>query len=273
LKIHQNAYATKKISEFGMTLLSGVPTPLEIGNKLDCKESEFLPADNQFRQAVGSLLYLANCTRPDLAYTVGVLSRYLGTPREVHWKAVQRVFQYLINTKNSGIQYNSTPEVQLLGYSDSDYAGDVETRKSTSGSMVILCSGPISWRSQRQRVVARCTMEAEYIALSDHASEIIWLKQFLLNLGYAQKSVIINEDNAACISIAKNPTNHHRAKHIDIRYHWIRQEIQNGSINLKKCASKDMLADFLTKPLNRFVFRSLVSRCGIMVSCLGGTVD
>ena len=271
--MHQNAYATKKIAEFGMELLGNASTPLEVGLKLDTEESALLGEGNQYRQAVGSLIYLSNCTRPDLAFTVGVLSRYLCSPREIHWKAVQRVFQYLNQTKACGIEFKDIGKVELLGYSDSDYAGDVLTRKSTSGSINFLCSGPISWKSNRQRVVAKCTMEAEYIALSDNGSEVIWLRQLLSDLGYAQHATMIHEDNAACISIANNPTNHHRAKHSDIRYHWIRQEIQNGNIKLQQCPSKLMLADMMTKPLNRFLFRDLAMKCGITLSCLGGVLN
>ena len=273
MKLHQNAYALKKINEFGMEILGKASTPTEIGLNLDSEDSPLLGNDNLYRQAVGSLLYLSNCTRPDLSFSVGVLSRYLCSPREVHWKAVQRTFQYLNQSSNCGIVFKDTGVIELVSYSDSDYAGDIKTRKSTSGSINLLCSGPISWKSNRQRVVAKCTMEAEYIALSDNGSEVIWLRQLLSDLGYKQNTTTINEDNAACISIANNPTNHHRAKHIDIRYHWIRQEIQNKTIKLQKCPSKLMLADILTKPLNRFLFKDLGTRCGITVICLGGSVE
>lgn len=149
-------------------------------------------------------------------------------------------------------------EVKVCGFSDADYAGCVETRKSTSGYVFVCASSPITWASQRQSVVAQSTTEAEYIALAFGTKEALWIKYFLDELGLAQKSIVINVDNQSAIKLAKNSEFHKKTKHIDVRFHFIKDECNKGNIVVKYVESSNQLADIFTKPLSRSVFLNLV---------------
>jgi len=171
------------------------------------------------------------------------------------------VLRYLKGTRKLGVSYSGQNVGQKLeGFVDSDYAGDVTDRKSTYGSVFMLCGGPVTWTSKKQASVSTSTTEAEYVALCQGSKEAIWLRQLLREIGFSQflgdsLGVQMYSDNQSCIALAENPEGHSRSKHIDVQYHYSRQLIEYGKILLDYCPTKDMLADVLTKPLGSHAFK------------------
>ena len=250
-----------------------VKTPQDPGLKLTksmcedgCNHSDTM-ANVPYRSAVGCLMYLMVGTRPDLAAAVGVLSQFAADPCPTHWQALKRVFRYIQGTKTYGIEFTVDGDA-LQGYSDADWAGDTESRRSTSGYAFMMNGGCISWRSKKQRTVALSSTEAEYMALSEATQEAFWLKVFLCELGEMAKdeAVKMYEDNKGSIALAKNPEFRKRTKHIDIRYHFVREKVEDGQVVLQYVSTLDMLADLMTKPIPGPQFSTLRSKLGIMAS-------
>lgn len=188
-----------------------------------------------------------------------------------HWHAVQRIFKYLKETRDYGILYqnSSNNKCNLIGYSDSDFASDLDTRRSTSGYIFLLTNGPVTWRSRRQNVVSLNTTEAEYIAASLASKEVLWLRKFLSDIGYeCVGPTKLKVDNESAIKLIKNPEFHSRTKHIDIQYHFIRENYENKIIDVVYVPSEDQLADIFTKPLPRVRFANLRSGIGVISAIL-----
>ncbi|KMQ91779.1 integrase core domain protein [Lasius niger] len=226
---------------------------------------EFATDDNvnklkvPFREAVGSLLFLAIVTRPDIAFAVNSVSRFLNNYNDNHWQAVKRILRYVIDTISLGIVYRKIEnKIHLVGYSDADYASDVTTRRSTTGYIFILADGPITWTSQRQKMVTLSTTEAEYIAAATAAKEAIWLKRLLLDFGHdCTNASELHVDNQSAIRLARNPEFHKLTKHIDIKYHYIREKVESGELVISYIPSERQLADILTKALSKERFYKL----------------
>uniref|UniRef100_A0AAV1T0V2 CCHC-type domain-containing protein n=1 Tax=Peronospora matthiolae TaxID=2874970 RepID=A0AAV1T0V2_9STRA len=259
------------LEKFGMENSNPVKTPQEPGLKLTrsmcadgCKHAETM-ANVPYRNAIGCLMYLMVGTRPDIAVAVGVLSQFAAEPCPTHWQALKRVFRFIQGTRTYGIEFQATSDDKLQGYSDADWAGDVEARRSTSGYAFVMNNGCISWRSKKQSIVALSSTEAEYMALTEAVQEAIWLKAFLHELGEmnSDEAVKIYEDNQGSIALAKNPEFHKRTKHIDIRYHFVREKVAEGKVVLEYCSTKDMKADLMTKPIPASQFQYLRSMLGI----------
>ncbi|GMG15967.1 unnamed protein product [Phytophthora fragariaefolia] len=178
--------------------------------------------DAPFREAAGALMHLMTSTRPDIAFAVGYVSRVMESPPAEHWIAVKRIFRYLQGAKSYGIRFSSGKDVDFQGYSDADWAGDLTDRKSTSGYLFKVTGGPISWGSKKQSSVSLSISEAAYIALSLAIQEGKWVHKLLCKIltaaGRATPMLQFFEDNQSCIKMTKNPVNHGRAKHIDIKY-------------------------------------------------------
>ncbi|UYV63214.1 hypothetical protein LAZ67_2003462 [Cordylochernes scorpioides] len=204
-----------------------------------------------YRQTIGSLMYLMTGTRPDIAYAVSRVSQFMNNPGPSHWTAVKKIFVYLKATKNIGICFGgSSCTTYLIGFSDADFAGDLDTRKSTTGYVFMLNNGPISWCSQKQNCVSLSTTESEYIAASKATKEAIWLRQLLRELHQEQvKPTTIFCDDQICIRLVHNPEYHKRTKHIDISYHFIRDHFQKHAIDLLYVCANDQAADIFTKAL------------------------
>jgi transposase InsO family protein len=265
IKIDQSKYVQNLLKRFGMENCATVSTPLETGLKLTEEMSPKTIGEERemarvpYRSAVGALMYAMVATRPDIAYAVGAVSRFASRPGMLHWRAVKRILRYLKGTTELGISFSrgSSSEVDLLGYSDADWAGEEDSRRSTTGYSFFLAGGPVSWCSKLQQAVALSSAEAEYLALSSAVQEAVWLRQLLREIGFPQGPTVIFEDNQGCIALAKNPSHHKRTKHIDIRYHFIRQHVQNQEVELKWLATKEMVSDMLTKPLAKDLFQNL----------------
>uniref|UniRef100_A0A2N9H7K1 Retrovirus-related Pol polyprotein from transposon TNT 1-94 n=1 Tax=Fagus sylvatica TaxID=28930 RepID=A0A2N9H7K1_FAGSY len=199
-----------------------------------------------YASAIGSLMYAMVCTRPDIAHAVGVVSRYMSNPGKQHWEAVKWILRYLKGTLGTSLCFTGA-DMKLTGYVDSDLAGDVDTRKSTTGYVYTLGGTAVSWVSRLQKIVALSTTEAEYVAVTEAGKEMVWLQGFLEELGQRQKKGILHSDSQSAIFLAKNPAFHSRTKHIQLRYHFIRSLLDGGQLTLEKILGAKNPADMLTK--------------------------
>jgi hypothetical protein len=261
VKLDQHRYCLDILAKYDY-LLQGMEnknysTPMERDLKLRKFESESM-TDRQtdyaeqfpYQNIVGALLYLSINTRPDISYSVGVLARFSKSPTFRACKAVLRLLIYLRGTADRGICY-SGDDLKIFAYSDADWAGDLDSRRSTTGYVVYAAGGPISWQSKLQSTIAVSTMEAEYMAAFGAIQELIWTKGVLSELGFDYvDSMILNMDSQSAMALAKNPTHHKRSKHIDIKYHWLREyTFENNTVELVHCGTEDMVADVMTKAL------------------------
>lgn len=198
---------------------------------------------------------------------MNALLKYNADPTSEHLTAVKRVLRYLKGTSDMCLRYQQSADDELTGYSNADWAGDWDDRRSTSGNIFLLVSRAVSWLSKKQSVVALSSAEAEYISLSYAAQECVSLRQLLGDFTMIQSCpTVIHEDNQGSITIAKNPVNHSRTKHIDIKYHFIRECVKIGLIELEYCPTEEMLADVFNKPLSKQKFEVLRSKIGHCVT-------
>lgn len=260
IHVSQKSYAKKILDKFRMSEAKSIATPAE-----NVKLGERKLANNfPFREAIGSLMFLAVGTRPDISYAVGKASRSLSQPSDDDVTAVKRIFKYLRGTLDYGIRYDKVPKFTLDCFSDSDYAGCPITRRSTSGYVLNFGSGAISWCSQLQKCVVTSSTEAEYVAGSQSVKELIWLKRLISDLGIKCDSVHLRMDNQSAIRMVESSESHKRTKHVDIVYHFIREKFMEGCFKLTYVPTEDQVADILTKPLNRVKFekfRNLLGLC------------
>ncbi len=262
----QPAYTESLLQRFGMEAANPVATPVDTSTKLvQTTDADECFDQHLYQSAIGSLLYLSIATRPDIAFAVSNAAKFSTKPTKQHWTAVKRIMRYLRGTTNLGLVF--TPEVSgdFIGYSDADWGGDVNDRKSTSGYLFQASGAAISWRSKKQTCVALSTAEAEYVALASAVQEAIWLRQLTteLEVNALTEATTIFEDNQSAISLTKNPQFHGRSKHISIKYHFVRDQVTKGTVKLKYCPSKEMVADMLTKGLPKDQFVKLRQMAGI----------
>ncbi|XP_067209204.1 uncharacterized protein [Linepithema humile] len=211
-------------------------------------------------------MYLAVGTRPDISFSVSVLSQFLENPSEVHWKAAKRTLRYIAGTYNIEIEFNSS--ITLTAYSDADYGSCLDTRKSVSGVILTLNGGPIIWFSRKQEVIATSTTDAEYIAAHDATKKIVWTRGILEELGISQlKPTVLHRNNIAAGQLINNPVFYRHTKHIDIKFHYTRDIIKQGSLLVKHAASNEQLADILTKPLAREKFVTNRTKINLVKAC------
>jgi len=250
--ISQGSYAVKILETAGMVTCNACDTPMEPRLKLyKTKEGEVVEPTT-YRSIIGSLRYIVN-TRPDLAFSVGMVSRYMEAPGKAHWAAVKRILRYLKGTIGYGCKYGKGTALSpiLLGYSDSDFAGGVEDRKSTTGVVFFLGGSLVTWASQKQKIVALSSCEAEYVAAAAAACQGVWLSRLIADiLGTKAASVKLLMDNMSAIALSKNPVHHDRSKHIDTEYHFIRECIEEGKVEVEHVGTADQLADLhkVTRP-------------------------
>lgn len=263
--IGQKTYSENVLKKFGMDNSKPISTPVDTSLKLLQASDDSQCVDQKlYQQAVGSLLYLSVKTRPDISYAVGNVARYCSRPTQQHWRAVTRILRYLKGTIDYGLHYVKHHPSKVVGYSDADWAGDINDRKSTSGYVFMKSDAAITWRSKKQTCVALSTAEAEYVALSSATQEAVWLRKLTSELSYsADEPTIIFEDNQSAIAISRNPQFHGRTKHIDIKYHYVRDQITQKSIDLVYCPTGEMIADLFTKGLAEIQFNKLRLMIGV----------
>ena len=211
------------------------------------EEKDFI-AKVPYALAIRSLTYAMTCTRPDISQAVGVVSRYMSNPGKPHWEAVKWILRYLRGTTEKCLTFRRE-ELKLEGYVDSDFTGEVDHRRSTTGYVFTMAGTAISWMSQLQKIVTISTTEAEYVAVTESSKELIWLQGLLAELGFDQVMNVLHSDSQSAIHLAKNSAFHSRTKHIDIRYHFIRSLIEEDVLKLVKIAGSKNPADMLTKPV------------------------
>jgi len=244
LEINQTGYINLILKRFGMYDCNPIGTPSE--GYLARAEGT---SSKEYMSIVGSLLYAAMVTRPDIAYAVQVLGRHMQSANDDHMAAAKKVLRYLQGTKSMGIMYRAG-DTKLVGYADADWGSDKDTRLSTTAYIFQLGTRTISWCSRLQPTVALSSAEAEYMAASAAVQEAMHLRQLLSDLSLRQEGpTAIHEDNRGCIDMSANPVNFKRSKHIDIRYHYIRERVMSNDVKLTYIPTQDQLADLLTKPL------------------------
>jgi hypothetical protein len=208
-------------------------------------------------------MYLS-ATRPDIMHAVSLLSRFMHCASEVHFKAAKRVVRYIKGTLSYGIQFSCIENFDLQGYADSDWAGSCDDMKSTSGYCFSFGSGIFSWCSKKQEVIAQSTAEAEYVAATTTANQVLWLRKILADLDMEQKKATrVNVDNQAAIAISNNPIFHGKTKHFKLKYYFLREVQKNKEIQLIYCRTEDQFADILTKPLSKTRFEILRNKIGV----------
>lgn len=258
LIVHQSSYIDSMLKEFGFSHIKSAVSPLPITCKLtlkDCPtnihEKEFM-SQFPFRPLIGKMRYLVTGTRPDICYACNFLSRFMHNPGMAHWKSLVRVVRYLKHTTNYGIKFSSqstSQPIPLLGWSDSDWGGESDTRRSTAGFVFTLAGGAITWQSKRQTSVTLSTAEAEFVAVA-LAAKGLWLQSVIEELRLIPKpSLKIFCDNMSCIFLASNPKHSEKTKHVDLKYHFIRELVESKKLHLEHTSTQTMWADFLTKSL------------------------
>ncbi|GJY08828.1 retrovirus-related pol polyprotein from transposon TNT 1-94 [Tanacetum coccineum] len=260
--INQSKFALKILKKFGMDSCDPVDTPMVDRLKLDEDPLGILVDQTRFRSMVGSLMYLT-ASRPDLVFAVCMCARYQASPTKKHLEALKRVFRYLRGTINWGLWYPKDTAMALTAYADADHAGCQDTRRSTSGSAQFLGDKLVSWSSKKQKSTAISTTEAEYIAMSGCCAQILWMRSQLTDYGFVFNKIPLYCDNRSAIALCCNNVQHSRSKHIDIRHHFIREQVEKGVVELYFVTTDYQLADIFTKALPRERFEFLLPRLGM----------
>jgi hypothetical protein len=272
LGLTQRGYVRDILTRFGLSDCRPVLTPLDPGTRLNASLAPSTPAEVAFMRtvdcigAVGALMYLAIVTRPDIAYAVGVLCHFMANPGPEHWKAAKYLLRYVAGTIDFCLLYKLDPNVPNLfrTYSDADLAGNVDTGHSTTGYVVKMGTGTVSWSSKLQSIVALSTTEAEFVTAVSAGQESIWMSQFLAELGYDTSGAApLLMDNQLAIQVACNPEHHGRMKHLDLRYFWLRDEVIKGHLAPRYIPTAEMAADILTKVLARVKVETAREQLGL----------
>jgi len=266
ITLGQAAYARRLLEKANMGGCNPCHTPMEAWLKLSKDGTTALVDATEYRSLVGSLRYLVH-TRSDISFAVEFVSRFMEKPRHEHMAAVKHLLRYIAGTIEFGIVYPklSGGDNNLIGYSDSDLGGDTDDRKSTTGIIFFLGDKAVAWQSQKQRVVALSSCEAEYITGAAAACQAVWLTRLLKDvMGDDPQVPQLKMDNMSAIALSKNPVLHDRSKHIDTKFHFIRECVDKGSILLEFASSQEQLADVMTKALGRSRFCELREKIGVI---------
>ncbi|KAH9780462.1 hypothetical protein KPL71_008083 [Citrus sinensis] len=261
--INQAKYVKDLLKRFGIDDSKTKNTPMSTTTKLDKDEKGKEVDIKMYRGMIGSLLYLT-ASRPDIMFSVCLCARFQSCPKESHLLAVKRIFRYLSGTIDIGLWYPRGTHIDLTCFSDADFAGYKVDRKSTSGTCYILGHSLVSWFSKKQNSVALSTTEAEYIAAGSCCAQALWMKQTLRDYGINLEQIPIKCDNTSAINLSKNPIQHSRTKHIEIRHHFLRDHVQKGDIALEFISTEKQLADIFTKPLCEEQFSKIRHELGMM---------
>ena len=265
ITLSQEAYTQKLLEQYNMSGCKPVPTPAVVGNKLSREEEPATEEEKRemqevpYRRAVGGLLYLSVCTRPDIEQSVNTVSKFCNNPGKKHWEAVKRILRYLKGTPDYGIRYTREGNEDgwlLVCYVDADFAACLDTRRSRTGFVLFYAGAPVCWGTRGQGAVSTSTAEAEYVALSTSSNDVKWIRQLLgeLKVGHSVPTVMYGDNSAANLFVTQ-PTSIKRCKHIDIKYHHVREKQQWGEIDVRKVESEANTADVFTKPLGEVAFR------------------
>jgi len=250
IKIDQEKYTLDTLEKFNMQNCSTLSTPAipeATGHQISKPTSR-----EEYRSLVGSLIYLSVITRPDIAFAVGRAGQFMENPTEANMIAAKRILRYLQSDKKLGLTYSTTGSPTLEAYADADWGGCHTTRRSTTGYIFTLGGAAISWSSKRQQTVALSTAEAEYMAASSATQELIFLRALLRDFGHTQKEpTVLHQDNQGVIALANDFILNQRTKHIDIKYHFIREKVESGVLTVDYTSTQEMIADCMTKAVSK----------------------
>ncbi|GJS11897.1 hypothetical protein Tco_0368693 [Tanacetum coccineum] len=260
--INQSKYALESLKKYGFDSCDPVDTPMVEKSKLDEDKEGKAVDPSHYRGMVGTLLYLV-ASRPDLQFAICMSARYQARPTEKHLNAVKMIFRYLKGTVHRGLWYPKDSSIDLTAFADVDHASCQDTRRSTSGSMQLLGDRLVSWSSKRQKSAAISSTEAEYIALSGCCAQILWMRSQLTDYGFGFNKILMYCDNKSAIALCCNNVQHSRSKHIDIRFHFIKEHVENGVIELYFVNTEYQLADIFTKALGRKRIEFLINKLGM----------
>jgi len=275
LRLSQRAYIEKVLERFKMSDCKSSMAPISKGERFSkdqCPKKELEQQQMKsitYAYAVGSLMYAQVCTRPDIALAVGMLGRYQSNPGLEHWKAAKRVMRYLQGTKGYNLTFKQANSLEVFGYTDSDFFGCVDSRKSTLGYIFLLAGGAISWKSSKQTIVATSTMEAEFIAFYEATTHALWLRNFIGGLKIVDsiaRPIKIFCDNSAVVFFSKNNKSGRRSKHIDIKYLSVRDNIKRHEVFIEHISTESMVAEPMTKGLSVKQFKGHVDHMGLVDS-------
>ena len=265
--LRQERYAEKILEETGMNTCNAVATPMDLNVRLSRATEEKGIDEKEYRRSVGCLRYLLH-TRPDLSFSVGMLSRYMQGPKVSHGAALKQVLRYLRGTTSLGLIYKRAAGVELVGFSDSSHNVDDDDGKSTTGHVFYFNDSPISWCSCKQEIVALSSCEAEFMAATEAAKQAIWLQDLLAEIvGQRSKKMTIKVDNKSVIALTRNPVFHGRSKHIHRRFHFIRECVESEQIDVEHVPGSEQRADILTKSFGRIKFAELRRLIGVHRVC------
>ncbi len=278
ISLSQSGYIKAILARFLLNDAKPLDTPMLPGADYSKKDSPTSPTEVArmkkvpYREALGSLMYASVATRPDISFAVSTLSQFLENPGEAHWEAVKRIFRYLSGTRGLALTYGRDSH-DLLGYTDADGASQ-DHRRAISGYLFLIDGGAISWSSRKQELVTLSTAEAEYVAATHAAKEAVWLRRLEGNLSppITSKATTLFCDNQAALRLAQTDNYHARTKHIDIRFHFVRDVEGRGEISLAYCPTDDMTADILTKALPRWKVVQHALALGLGRPC-GGVLE
>jgi hypothetical protein len=254
--LSQTKYTQDLLKRFGMKDTKPAKTPMGTDGHVDLNKGGKSVDQKAYRSMIGPLLYLC-ASRPDIMLSVCMCARYQSDPRECHLVAIKRILRYLVATPCFGIWYPKGSTFELIGYTDSEYAGCKVDRKSTSGTCQFLGRSLVSWSSKKQTSVALSTAEAEYVVAGQCCAQLLWMRQ---------SKVPLLCDNESAIRLADNPVEHSRTKHIDIRHHFLRDHQEKGDINIFHISTENQLADIFTKSLDEKTFCRLRSELNVLDS-------
>jgi histone deacetylase 1/2 len=249
-----------------MVNCTGVSTPLSSSEKITAQEGDLLgPEDStNYRSMVGALQYLT-LTRPDISYAVNKVCQYLHAPTTVHWTAAKRILRYVKHTRIVGLTFLKSSSTLVSAFSDADWAGCVDDRRSTGGFAVFFGPNLISWSAKKQDTVSRSSTEAEYKSVANATAEVIWVQSLLSELGVRlRQPPCLWCDNMGATYLSANPVFHARAKHIEIDFHFVRERVMKKQLEVRFIPSKDQVADGFTKPLSVRAFEEFKHNLNLM---------
>ncbi|KAK6158554.1 hypothetical protein DH2020_005868 [Rehmannia glutinosa] len=261
--ISQTKYTRDLMKKFGMEEKSFVKIPMNTSVKMDIDADGKAVDQTRYIALIGSLLYLT-ASRPDITFAVGVCARFQSAPKDSHMTLTKRILRYLKGCQEVGLWYSKEGGFKLIVYSDSDYAGCRVDRISTSGTCQMLGNRLVSWFSKKQNSIATSTAEADYIAAGSCSAQVLWMRQQLRDYEIEEKEIPIMCDNTSAIAITQNPVLHSRTKHIDVRYHFIRDHVEKKDIILEYISIDKQLADIFTMPLCESIFEELKNELGLI---------
>ena len=251
MKVSQQHYSKDKLKGHNLENAKGVKYPLDHlcePSDSPCTKQQY----DLFNRIIGELQHLSNHTRPDITHAVNHLARFLQNPSSVHINSAKHIWKYIAGTIDKGLTFTKGEKLKLRVYSDSDFAGDPSTSRSTSGSLIELCGSPVVWRSQLQKEVVLSSTEAEYLALTETTREVCWFRNLLNELkdytGIIEiKKVKIHVDNQSAIALVRDHTNSRRSRHVSLRNHYCREQHERGMIEVEYISTTRQMADALTK--------------------------